>query len=84
MPLVIEAFEKSFARKDLSKKAIADRGWFPATFALLDHPLVSKGKSGDSLMINVNNGLASTLLDKVIRREKLEEGRKKIIGDAGS
>jgi hypothetical protein len=82
--LVTEAFEKSFTCKDLAKKAIANHGWIPATFALLDHPLVSKGKNGDSLMINVNNGLASTLLDKVIRHEKLEEGCKKNIGDTGS
>ena len=37
-PLVRHAWEGSFARKDSSQKAIAERGWGPLNYVLLNHP----------------------------------------------
>ena len=37
-PLVRHAWKGSFAGKDLSQKAIAERGWGPLNYVLLNHP----------------------------------------------
>ena len=38
MPLVNEAWSKSFARVNTNKKAMAEQGWFPYNQKLLQHP----------------------------------------------
>ncbi len=38
IPLINVAWEKSFARVNTNKKAIADRGWFPPTMKVLTDP----------------------------------------------
>jgi hypothetical protein len=38
MWIVHYAWEKSFARVNMNKHAIAERGWGPLNYILLDHP----------------------------------------------
>jgi hypothetical protein len=38
MGLVRTAWDKSFGRVETNRKAIADRGWGPLNYCLLDHP----------------------------------------------
>ena len=42
VPLVNKAWKKSFARKDIAKKAIVDRGWSVLNYCLLDDPRIIK------------------------------------------
>jgi hypothetical protein len=44
IPIVNGAFPTSFGGVDKSKKAIADCGWRPLNYALLQHPEVVKTK----------------------------------------
>jgi hypothetical protein len=45
--VVNAAWEKSFARVEQNKKAIAARGWHPLTRNLLDHPEIAETKDND-------------------------------------
>jgi len=45
--VVNAAWEKSFARVEQNKKAIAARGWHPLTRNLLDHPEIAETKEND-------------------------------------
>jgi hypothetical protein len=56
VPLISHAWLESFAKTSSSKKAIAQRGWGPLNFALLDHPDVRKTNAGDG----INTSLTST------------------------
>jgi hypothetical protein len=47
--LISHAWLESFAKTSSSKKAIAQRGWGPLNFALLDHPDVRKTSAGDGI-----------------------------------
>jgi hypothetical protein len=38
IPLVRHAWEQSFGRADIAKKAVSNRGWGPLNYSLLDSP----------------------------------------------
>jgi hypothetical protein len=46
--IVNNAWQRSFARVDYNKKAIAVRGWFPLTRNLLDHPEIAATAEDES------------------------------------
>jgi hypothetical protein len=53
--LVHRAWNKSFARVDSNKKAIANRGWGPLTYNLLDHPELKQQNKKDIVEAAYNN-----------------------------
>lgn len=42
IPIINKSFPGSYGNVEFAKKAIAKRGWFPATFALLNDPAIAK------------------------------------------
>lgn len=42
IPLINACFDGSFRNATSCRKAIAERGWFPLNYVLLDHPLLAK------------------------------------------
>jgi hypothetical protein len=49
IPLVMHAWSKSFGIVENAKKAIAQRGWGPLNYVLLDHPDVRNNTRNDSV-----------------------------------
>ena len=47
--LVWHAWKESFAMKETHKKAIAERGWGPLNYILLDHPKLANSKQPTSI-----------------------------------
>jgi hypothetical protein len=80
-------FYKSYNNVANNKKAVADRGWYPPNMALLEHPsLIDDQKKDPSPQssqsapfpdINIQCGLAGTVLDKVLRERSKSDGAKK-------
>ena len=55
--LVQHAWKESFAIKETNKKAIAERGWGPLNYVLLDHPELANSQQPTSI------GLATAYQD---------------------
>ena len=90
--LVHQVWKESFAVKATNKKAIAERGWGPLNYVLLDHPELSNTQqqtssavttayqlldlSGsqpfDPEALNTSQGMAGTLMDKLVDRKSRE------------
>ena len=91
IPLVNMAFPRSFGNKKNAIKAIADRGWNPLNYNILTSlpqqkdvvdlsatTVTTESSVGVSVpMINVECGVGSYYIDRLIEEEKKSEGRKK-------
>ncbi len=91
IPLVNMAFPRSFGNKKNAIKAIADRGWNPLNYNILTSlpqqkdvvdltatTVTTESSVGISVpMINVEGGVGSYYIDRLIEEEKKSEGRKK-------
>jgi hypothetical protein len=42
IPIINKAFPDSYVNVEFTKKAVRKRGWYPATYALLDDPVIAK------------------------------------------
>ena len=85
------AFPRSFGNKKNVIKAIADRGWNPLNYNILTSlpqqkdvvdltatTVTTESSVGISVpMINVEGGVGSYYIDRLIEEEKKSEGRKK-------
>ena len=80
-------FYKSYNNVANNKKAVAICGWYPTNMVLLEHPSIiadeninAPPQSSLSLPfpeINVEAGLAGSVLDKIIRERSKSDGAKK-------
>jgi len=88
--IVHHAWNQSFAKVEGNKKAIAERGWAPLTYNLLDHPELQRTKNNhavanaykmcllsgwmcaDPAELNLDCGLAGTLMDKIVEHKVRE------------
>jgi hypothetical protein len=83
MPLMNKIFYKSYNNIANNKNDVAVCGWYPPNMVLLQHPSLIANKnpplqsSSSHPGINVDAGLASSVLDKIIRERSKLEGRKK-------
>ena len=87
MPLMNKIFYKSYNNVANNKKAVGVRGWYPPNMVLLEHPSLIAGENinappqSRSLLpfpeINVEAGLAGSVLDKIIRERSKSDGAKK-------
>jgi hypothetical protein len=87
MPLMNKIFYKSYNNVANNKKAVAVRGWYPPNMALLEHPSLIDDQNIDPSPqssppapfpdINVECGLAGTVLDKILRERSKSDGAKK-------
>ncbi len=87
MPLMNKIFYKSYNNVANNKKAVGIRGWYPPNMVLLEHPSLIADKninappqSSLSLPfpeINVEAGLAGSVLGKIIRERSKSDGAKK-------
>ena len=89
VPLVRHAWDLSFARAEVAKKAIAARGWGPLNYVLLDHPALirfnnkptaapSNGKPKKSIEVNLDGAVTGVHLDAIFEDEKLCMSRQKV------
>ncbi len=87
MPLMNKIFYKSYNNVANNKKAVGVRGWYPPNMVLLAHPSLivdeninAPPKSSSSLPlpeINVEAGLAGSVLDKITERGVNRMGRRR-------
>ena len=87
MPLMNKIFYKSYNNVANNKKAVGVRGWYPPNMVLLEHPSLiadeninappQSSSSLPFLEINVEAGLAGSVLDKIIRERSKSDGAKK-------
>ena len=91
IPLVNMAFAKSFGSQKNALKAIADRGWNPLNYNILaTYQYFEKENTVDLTIeptsstvtvgipkLNINQGVGSYYLDRLIEEEKKSEGRKR-------
>jgi hypothetical protein len=82
IPLINRVFHKSYGSINSDLKALADRGWNPPNRKLLEHkeliddsisPIIentltdaSSHSSAQSITLNIHQGLAATVLDRMI------------------
>ena len=75
MPLMNCILHKAFRNVEGNKKAVSDRGWYPPSQKLLDHPSLvdntneeysSSSSSVMTLNVTQENGMAVTVLDRVL------------------
>jgi hypothetical protein len=93
MLIVQAAWDKSFARKDYNRQAIAARGWYPLTRNLLDHPEIAstkqqvaednsssagQGSLNVAATLNFSNGLGHSCITDIIQNIDLEAVREQI------
>ncbi len=83
MPLMNKIFYKSYNNIVNNKKAVAVCGWYPPNMVLLQHPSLIADEnpplqsSSSHPEINVDAGLAGSVLDKIIREQSKLKGAKK-------
>jgi hypothetical protein len=95
--LVHEAWNQSFAQVESNKRAIAERGWSPLTYTLLDHPELTRKKDTTAIQqaykrsslsginicnastLNLDNGIAGTIMESIIERKIRERTRNQAI-----
>jgi hypothetical protein len=89
--VVNAAWEKSFARVECNKKAIAVRGWNPLTRNLLDHPEIAETKDNDqenahqeensttvASTLNFGTGVANKVIVDILQNIDRENVRSQI------
>jgi len=79
IPLVNKIFHKCYGNIASNKKATADRGWYPANRALVEHPSLARDDepARTSNSLNMDEGLGAATLDRLIdHRNRSEGGRK--------
>ena len=87
MPLMNKIFYKSQNNVANNKKAVAVRRWYPPNMVLLEHPSliadnnINAPPQSSSLLpfpeINIEAGLARSVLNKIIRERSNSDGAKK-------
>ncbi len=84
LPLMNTIFYKSYNNIANNKKAVAVCGWYPPNMVLLQHPSLIADEnpppqsSSSHPEINIDVGLAGSVLDKFIRERSKSEGAKKV------
>ena len=67
-------FFKAYGNEKNNRKATAEHGWFPPNRKLIEHPsLVPKQKE---TVFNVDEGLAGSVLDHLLRETSRSDGAK--------
>lgn len=111
IPLLNKIFHKSYGTEKSNLKAVADRGWYPANWKLIDHPSLvddtvesptvvagvpdytpppssvvasvstqstnAQTTSTSTVTLNINSGMAATVLDRMINERARCAGAKK-------
>lgn len=89
IPLVRHAWDLSFGRASVAKKAIAARGWGPLNYVLLDHPGLIRFKKPEekeidsnqqpkkSIELNLDGSITGAHLDAIFEDDKLCKSRQK-------
>ena len=93
MPLMNKIFHKSYDSVSANKKAVADRGWFPANrklleyIALLDDTIASpentttgteaSNSTASTITLNIEDGKRAIVLDLIITERAWSAGGKK-------
>ena len=77
--IVNKFFHKIYGNVKANKKAVADRGWYPANRALVLHPSLNRdrGKKGTNSDLNMEEGIAATSLDRLLAHQQRSEAGKK-------
>ncbi len=88
VPLVNKAFPKSFGNRKSAVKAIANRRWNPLNYNILTSlprekdvvDLTTAASKSDAvihiLRLNIESGVGSYYIDRLIKEEKKSKGRK--------
>ena len=79
IPLVNNIFHKYYSNTVSNKKAVADRGWYPANRALVEHPLLVRDKEPESTpnSLNFDEGMGAAALDRLLHHRARSEGGRK-------
>ncbi len=77
MPLLNRIFYKAYGNVANNKKAVAVRGWYPPNMKLLEHPSLVAEAPTELTQINVQHGLAGSVLDRILRERSRSEGAKR-------
>jgi hypothetical protein len=84
MPLLNKVFFRAYGNVAANKKAVADRGWYPPNRKLLEHPTLTVEQRGNSSTnvvtlpsLNVETGLAGSVIDRIIHHRSKSDGAKK-------
>jgi len=64
--VVHHSWNQSFAKVEGNKKAIAERGWAPLTYNLLDHPELQRTKNMLMRCVSFQDGRARTLQNSTL------------------
>lgn len=87
-PLVCAAWAESFGNQEFGKKAIAQRGWGPLNYILLQHPQLKDvdehscssealdPEDNNFFCINLKGPSVEVVMDKLVERLVLDEGRR--------
>ena len=77
MPLLNKIFYKAYNNITNNKKAVAVRGWYPPNMKLVEHPSLVPEPITQEADINVEDGLAGSVLDRILRERSRSDGAKK-------
>jgi hypothetical protein len=85
MPIMNKIFSKAYGNEKNNRKATADRGWYPPNRKLLEHPsFVAQPEHNQNYSsmptlpaLNVEEGIAGSVLDRLLRERSRSEGAKK-------
>ena len=77
MPLLNRIFYKAYGNVANNKKAVAVRGWYPPNMKLLEQPSLVAEAPTELTQINVQHGLAGSVLDQILRERSRSEGAKR-------
>jgi len=89
IPILNYAYEQGFGHTNISsiKHAIADRGWYPANYALLNHPAVVKTKESTMSSYSSSSSTPTTSLMEATTKRRIvfpeEESINMSTGTAG-
>jgi hypothetical protein len=89
VPLVNKAFKKSFFCRAASRKAVAERGWYPPTMKILQDPLLKDlvdeeqqpqpATAEDALLdsVNLSTGAAGNIMTKMLSHAARKDGTRR-------
>ncbi len=77
MPLLNKIFYKAYNNITNNKKAVAVRGWYPPNMKLLEHKSLVTEPITQEADMNVEDGLAGSMLDCILRERSRSDGAKK-------
>ena len=75
MPIMNRIFFKAYGNQKNNCKATAESGWFPPNRKLLEHPSLAPMQK--ETLLNVEEGLAGSILDRLLWERSRSDGAKK-------